>query len=101
VTYGASSQFIGLAIVCLVVAGFAVAHHGHDVGEGCARAVVLVCVEENSQTLKVIRRAKNGALCRALLGEPHGEAIAVQVSLSVDLEFKFDLLPCLVSATVA
>lgn len=38
----------------LVVAGFAVTHHGHDVREGCAGAVVLVCVEEDSETLEVI-----------------------------------------------
>ena len=61
----------------LVVGGLSVAHHGHDVRERGAGAVVLVCVEEDTQTLEVVSRSEDGALRRALLGQPHGEPIAV------------------------
>lgn len=88
---GAASQLVGLAVVGLVVGGRAVAHHGHDVGEGNAGAVVLVCVDEDTETLEAVGGAEDRALGGALLGEPEGEAIAVEVALAVNLEFKFDL----------
>lgn len=75
----------------LVVGSLAIAHHGHDVGERSAGTVVLVRVKEDTQTLKVIRRTEDRALGGALLGEPHGEAIAVQVAGTFDLEFNLDL----------
>lgn len=53
-TRGAASQFVGLAVVGLVVGGRAVAHHGHDVGEGHAGAVVLVCVDEDTETFEAV-----------------------------------------------
>lgn len=76
----------------LVVGGLPITHHGHDVGERSTGAVVLVGIEEDAQTLKVVRRAEDGTLRRALLGEPHGEPIAVQVAGAVDLELDLDLL---------
>lgn len=93
-TYGAASQLVGLSIVRLVVGGMSVAHHGHDVGEGGAGAVVLVGVEEDTQALKVIRRTEDGTLGSALLGEPHCEPIAVQVAVAVDFELDLDLDRC-------
>lgn len=92
-TYGTPSQLIGLAIVRLVVARLAIAHHGHNVGERRAGAVVLVRVEEDAQTFKVIRGPKDRALRRALLGEPHGKPITVQIPLAMDIELDFDLQP--------
>jgi hypothetical protein len=79
--------------VCLVVGSLSVTHHSHDVGERHARAVVLVGVDEDSETLESVSRAEDRALGGALLGEPHSEAIAVQVALAVDLEFQLDLAP--------
>lgn len=75
----------------LVVGSLAVAHHGHDVGERSAGTVVLVRIEEDTQTLEVVRRTEDRTLSGALLGEPHGETIAVQVAGPFDLEFNLDL----------
>jgi hypothetical protein len=36
--------------------------------------------------------AKDIAGLRALLGEPHGEAIAVEITLAMDLELEDDLV---------
>jgi hypothetical protein len=36
--------------------------------------------------------AENVSWLRALLGEPHGEAVAIKVPLAVDLELESDLL---------
>jgi hypothetical protein len=36
--------------------------------------------------------AEDVARLRALLGEPHGKAVAIEVALATDLELKFDLL---------
>jgi hypothetical protein len=36
--------------------------------------------------------AKDGSWLRALLGEPHGEAVAVEIALAMDLEFDRNLL---------
>ena len=54
-TYGTTSQFIGLAVMRLVVASLSVAHHSHHVRERGAGTVVLVGVEEDTETLEVIR----------------------------------------------
>lgn len=75
----------------LIVRGLPVAHHCHNVGERGARAVVLVGVDEDSQTLESVCRAEDRALRGALLGEPESEAIAVQVALAVDFKFELDL----------
>lgn len=75
----------------LVVGSLAVAHHGHDVGKRSAGTVVLVRIEEDTQTLEVVRRTEDRTLSGALLGEPHGETIAVQVAGPFDLEFNLDL----------
>ena len=76
-TYGASSDLISLAVIVLIIGGLSVAAHGHDVGEYGAGSVVLVCVEEDTEALELVRVAKDIAWLCALLGEPHGEAIAV------------------------
>lgn len=75
--YRATGKFIGLAVMCLVVAGLSVAHHGHDVRERGSGAVVLVRVEEDTQSLEVVSRSEDGTLRRALLGQPHSEPITV------------------------
>jgi hypothetical protein len=36
--------------------------------------------------------AKDVSWLRALLGEPHGKAVAVEVALTMDLELESDLL---------
>lgn len=53
-TSRAASQFVGLAVVGLVVGCRAIAHHGHDVGERHAGAVVLVCIDEDAETLEAV-----------------------------------------------
>lgn len=83
----ATSQLRLLAIVVLVVARLSVSVHGHDVGEDNARSVVLVCVDKDAQAFEFIRMAKDGTDLASLLGDPHGEAIAVELILAVNLEF--------------
>lgn len=91
ITHRASSKLVSLAVVRLVVGGLAVTHHGHDVGERDTGAVVLVGIEEDTETLETVCRTEDRALRGALLGEPKREAITVQVAIAVDLEFQFDL----------
>lgn len=91
-TYGASSDLIGLAVVVFVVGRVSISVHGHDVGEHGTGAVVLVCVEEEAEALKLVCMTEDVSWLRALLGEPHGEAIAVEIALTVDLELECDLL---------
>lgn len=75
----------------LIICGLPVTHHRHNVREGDAWAVVLVGVDEDTKTLKPVCRSEDRALCGTLLGEPEGEAIAVQVTLAVEFEFELDL----------
>lgn len=75
----------------LIVGGLPVAHHSHNVGKRDTRSVILVGIDEDAQTLELVCRSEDRALCGALLGEPEGEAIAVQVALAVDFEFELDL----------
>jgi hypothetical protein len=91
-TYRASSDLVGLAVVVLVVRRVSIAIHGHDIGEDGSRTVVLVGIEEDAESLKLVSVTENRARLCTLLGEPHGEAIAVEVALSVDLEVDNDLL---------
>lgn len=91
ITYRASSQLVGLAVVRLVVGGLAIAHHGHNVREGYTGTVVLVSIEEDTKTFKLVCRSKDRAVCSALLGEPESETITVQRTTAVDLKFQFDL----------
>lgn len=79
--------------MCLIVRRLAITHHGHDIGKRGTGAVVFVSVEEDTKTLEVIRRAKNRALCSALLGEPQGESITVQVAIPMEFKFEFNLAP--------
>ena len=91
-SYRAPGDLVRLAVVVLVIGRVAVTAHGHDVGEHSTRAVVLVRVDEEPETLELVGVAKDRPRLRALLGEPHGKAIAVEVALAVDLEFDNDLL---------
>jgi len=75
----------------LVIACLAITHHSHDKWKRGTGTVVLVRVEEDTKTLEVIGRAKDRTLLCALLGEPQGESIAMQITLSVDFEFEFNL----------
>jgi hypothetical protein len=91
-TYGAAGNLVGLAVVVLVVGRVSIPIHSHDVGKHGAGAVVLVCVEEEAEALELVSMAKDVSWLGALLGEPHGEAVAVEVALAVDLELECDLL---------
>lgn len=77
--------------MCLIVARLPITHHGHNKRERSTGTVVLIRIEENPKTIEVVCRAKDRSLCCALLGEPQGESITVQVTISVDTEFKFNL----------
>lgn len=90
-THRTARQLVVLPIMRLIVRGLAVAHHGHDIWERSPRTVVLVRVEEDSQALEFVRRTKDRARGCALLGEPQGKAISVQVAGAMDLEFNLDL----------
>jgi hypothetical protein len=91
-TYGAAGHFVRLAVVVLIIRRLSVAAHSHDVGKHGAWSVVLVRVEEETESLELVRVAEDVARLCALLGEPHCEAIAVEVPLSVDLELEQNLL---------
>lgn len=86
----AARELLLLAVRILIVGSLSVAHHGHHVGENRARAVVLVRIYENAKALKVVDAAKNWSRLRACLGDPHGEAVAEELVLAVNLEFDFD-----------
>lgn len=86
----ATCQLRLLAIVVLVVARLSVSKHGHDVGEDNTGSVVLVRVDKDAQAFEFVRVPKDGAHLASLLRNPHGEAIAVELILSVDLEFNLD-----------
>jgi hypothetical protein len=91
-TYRASGDLVCLAVIVLIVDSLSVAIHGHNVGEHSAWSVVLVRVEEDTETLELVRVAEYIAGLCALLGEPHGETITVEVALAMDLELKENLL---------
>jgi hypothetical protein len=90
--YRASSDLISLAVVVLVVWCVSITVHSHDVGEYGAGTVVLVGIEEEAETLELVRMAEDVSWLCALLCEPHGEAVTVKVALAVDLELEYDLL---------
>lgn len=75
----------------LIVDCLAVAEHSHNIREDHTGSVVLVGVEEDTQALKHVLGSKDGALRSAILGHPHGEAIAEEVALAIDAELHFDL----------
>lgn len=54
-TYRATGQLICLAVMRLVVGGMPITHHGHDVRERHTRAVVLIGVKEDTETLEFVR----------------------------------------------
>ena len=90
-TYGASSQFVRLAVRVLIVLGLAVSHHGHDIWERGTRAIILVSIKEDSQSLKFVYMSEDLATLRALFGKPHGHTITIEVMGTLDGKFDFDL----------
>lgn len=92
ISYRASSKLIRLAIVVLVVDRAAIAAHSHDVWEHGTRAVVLVRIEEEAQTLELVCMTKDVSRLGSLLGEPHCEAVAIQIALTADLKLELNLL---------
>jgi hypothetical protein len=66
----------------------AIALHRHYVGKHGAWSVVLIRVEEETESLELVCVAEDVAWLRALLSEPHCKAIAVEVALAVDLELE-------------
>lgn len=85
-TYRAAGNLVRFAVVVFVVGSMAVAVHSHDIGEHSAGAVVLVRIEEDTQALEFVRGTEHISLCRALLREPHCEAVSVEISLSMYFE---------------
>jgi hypothetical protein len=90
--YRATSDFVRLAVVVLIIHGRPIAIHSHDIGENSSWSVVLIRVEEETESLELVGVAKDIARLCALLGEPHGEAVAIEIALAMDLELEFDLL---------
>lgn len=89
-----ASELAVLAVVVLVVRLLAVAVHRHDVGKHDARSVVLVRVDKDAQAFKVVDAAKDGAHLPALLGKPHGEAVAKELVFARNLKLDFNLPVC-------
>ena len=90
-TYRTASKFIGLAIMSLIIRRMSIPQHSHHIRKHHSRAIILVRVKENTQPLKFILVAKHGALLGAIGGHPHGEYIAKEVSLAIDVELDFNL----------
>ncbi len=87
----AARQLGVLAVVVLVVELAAVAVHRHDVGEHHAGPVVLVRVDEDTQAVKLVAAAKDGAHLAALARHPHSQTVAEQLVLARNLELDLDL----------
>jgi hypothetical protein len=92
ITHRAASDFVRLAVIVLIICGLSIAIHSHNVREYSPRSVVLIRVEEETESLEFIRMTEDVARLRALLGEPHCEAIAIEVTLAMDLELELNLL---------
>ena len=78
----------------MIIRRLPIPHHRHHIREDHPRAVILVGIKEDCEALKVICGSKHGAGGAALLGDPHGHAIAVEVAFSVDLKLEFDFPVC-------
>lgn len=92
VTYRTSRYLVSLAIVVFIVRGLPITIHSHDVRENSAWSVILVRIEEYTETLEVVCMAKHIARLCALLREPHRKSIAIEVTLSADLELDQNLV---------
>lgn len=90
----AARKLVALSISVLVVCRVSVTNHGHDVGEDHARAVVLVGIEEETQTLKFVGVAKYRANIVAPFSHPHGEAVTVKLVLAVYLKLDLNFPVC-------
>lgn len=90
-TYRAASNLVLLSVMIFVVFDRGIPHHGHDVWEHHPWSLVLVRVDEDSETLEIVGRAKDRSGGGSLFGEPDGHSIAVEVTLAVDLELDFNL----------
>lgn len=75
----------------LVVDSLSVAKHSHDIRENNTRSVVLVCVEEDTQTLEHVLVAKDRTLLGSVGGHPHGKTVTEEVALAIDVELDLDL----------
>lgn len=93
-TSRAAGELAVLAVVALVVRLVAVAVHGHDVREDNARAVVLVSIDKDAQSLEAVGASKDIALLAALSCDPHGEAVAIELVFARDFKFNFNLPVC-------
>ena len=90
--YRTSSDLVRLAVIVFVVCRLTISVHGHYVGEHRARAVILIRVEENAETFKLVYMTKDVPRLGSLLSDPHGETITVEIALAVDVEFELNLL---------
>jgi len=90
--YGAPGELVRLAVIVLVILRFSITVHSHDIREHSARPVVLVRIEEDTEALEFVDRAEDVTGGRALLGEPHSEAVAEKVALAMNLELDQDLI---------
>lgn len=91
-THTTPGNLIRLAVIVLVIRRLPIAAHSHDIGKDGAGPVVLVRIEEDAETLEVVCGTEDRSGGSALLGEPHGHAVAVEVALAVDLELDQNLV---------
>lgn len=64
----------------LVVWGLAVTQHSHHIWERGTRSVVLVGVEKDAESFKVVRKAKDRARRGALFGKPERKSVSMQMA---------------------
>jgi hypothetical protein len=86
-----ASEFVGLAVVGLVIGSVAITQHSHDIRKHNTRSVILVRIEKDTQTLEFVLVAKHGTLLCSVGGHPHGEPITEKVALAIDVEFNLNL----------
>lgn len=99
-SYRAACHFIRLPVIALIIGRLAIANHKHDIGEDCARSIVLVCIKEDSETFEVVFGTEDGTLLGSVFCNPHREAISIEVPSAMNLEFKFNLqLPSVLYST--
>lgn len=91
-SYRAASNLLVFPVVALVIFGVSVSQHCHHIRKHRARAVVLISVKENPQTLEFVDGAEYRPLRRSLFREPEGKAIPVEVGVTGDAKLDLNLI---------
>lgn len=78
----------------MIVLGISISKHGHDVREDDTGSVILISVEEDAESFELVHGTEYRTGGGAVLGDPEGKTVAVQVTVAMYAEFKFDFPVC-------